>query len=103
MLRRFGTGRLSADTRSAKEEVNPMEGLSNMSDVMLCLAVGIMMALIMHWNVDITSVNDVKELKNAENMNNKQVEKVENNSGLQKKGVVYQDPKTHKYYIKVQK
>lgn len=38
-------------------DVNPMEGLSNLSDVMLCLAVGIMLALVMAWNVDIASTS----------------------------------------------
>lgn len=102
MLRRFGSGRLSTASRKSQEDVNPMDGVSNLVDAMLILAVGIMLALIMHWNVDVTSVQNVEELNNAENLNDKQIEEVENNSGLQEKGVVYQDPDTGKYYVKVE-
>ena len=35
------------------EDVNPMDFLSNLSDAMLVLAVGIMVALVLHWNVDL--------------------------------------------------
>ena len=41
--------------RFAEEDVNPMNYLSNLSDAMLVLAVGIMLALIVHWNVDIST------------------------------------------------
>ncbi|MDO4564186.1 MAG: DUF2149 domain-containing protein [Clostridia bacterium] len=37
------------------EEPNPMEGVANMADAMLVLAVGIMLALIINWEVDLTS------------------------------------------------
>lgn len=42
--------RLRADT---EPEVNPMEGVGNLADVMLVLAVGIMIALVAAWNVDL--------------------------------------------------
>jgi len=102
MIRRFGSGRLHASRGGVQEDVNPMAGLSNLADAMLVLAVGIMLALIMHWNVDVTSVQDVKELNNAENLNSDQVEEIENNKGLQEKGIVYQDSDTGKYYVKVE-
>ena len=35
--------------RFGGEDVNPMNYLSNLSDVMLILAVGIMLALVVHW------------------------------------------------------
>ena len=38
------------------EDVNPMEGVANLSDAMLVLAVGIMLSLIIAWKVDISSV-----------------------------------------------
>ena len=38
-----------------EEDVNPMNYCSNLSDAMLVLAVGIMLALVMAWNVDISS------------------------------------------------
>lgn len=38
------------------EDVNPMNYVSNLSDAMLILAVGIMVALVAAWNVDITAI-----------------------------------------------
>lgn len=37
------------------EDINPMEGVANLADVMLVLAVGMMLALVVAWNVDISS------------------------------------------------
>ncbi|MCD7982059.1 MAG: DUF2149 domain-containing protein [Clostridiales bacterium] len=37
----------------AEPEVNPMESVGNLVDVMLVLAVGIMIALVAAWNVDL--------------------------------------------------
>lgn len=41
------------------ESVDPMQFLSNLSDAMLVLAVGMMLALIVHWNVDISTSGGV--------------------------------------------
>ncbi|MBR2779738.1 MAG: DUF2149 domain-containing protein [Firmicutes bacterium] len=50
-MRRLSARRITGD---ADNTVNPMDGLGNLADAMLVLAVGIMLALIIHWNVDIT-------------------------------------------------
>ena len=42
--------------RRSEPEANPMDGLGNLADAMLVLAVGIMLALIVNWKVDITSI-----------------------------------------------
>jgi hypothetical protein len=44
-------GRLSL--REQEESVNPMDGVANLSDLMIVLAVGIMLALVMNWNMDV--------------------------------------------------
>ena len=41
--------------RFSEESVDPMNYVSNLSDAMLVLAVGMMLALIVHWNVDIST------------------------------------------------
>lgn len=46
---------------SAHEDVNPMNYMSNLSDAMLVLAVGIMMALVIAWDVDIINTNPEAE------------------------------------------
>lgn len=101
MIRRKSGGRLRRQFHN-EEDVNPMEGTSNLADAMLVLAVGIMLALIMNWNVDLTDVVDMEEL-DAESLSEEEVEVVEQDQALQEKGVVYQDPDTGKYYIKVEK
>ena len=47
---------------SVDDSGTPMDGVSNMSDAMLVLAVGIMLALVINWKIDIKEVyigNDV--------------------------------------------
>ena len=46
---------------SGVEYVNPMSYISNLSDVMLILAVGIMLALILHWNVEIETKKEAQK------------------------------------------
>lgn len=58
-MRRLSSRRMNMDADST---ANPMDGLGNLADAMLVLAVGIMLALIIHWNVDIT----VPEANSAE-------------------------------------
>lgn len=101
MIKRKNGGRLYR-RRFVEEDINPMDGTSNLADAMLVLAVGIMLALIMNWNVDLTTVMDVDEL-DANTMSEEDVQEVEQDKALLEKGTVYQDPDTGKYYIKVEK
>lgn len=55
MLRRSSFARKRAAS-TASEDVNPMNYVSNLSDAMLVLAVGMMLALVVAWNVDISGV-----------------------------------------------
>lgn len=100
MIRRKKGGRLQRQ-RHVEEDINPMDGTSNLADAMLVLAVGMMLALIMNWNVDLTTVIDVEEL-DANSLSEEEVQEVEQDQALMEKGVVYQDPATGKYYIKVE-
>ncbi|MBR2512274.1 MAG: DUF2149 domain-containing protein, partial [Firmicutes bacterium] len=50
MRRRFERARRSL---FSEEDANPMSGVSNLADVMLVLAVGIMLALIMNWHISV--------------------------------------------------
>lgn len=50
--------RRSAALFADEEDVNPMDYLSNLSDVMLVLAVGMMLALVVAWNVDLVGIGD---------------------------------------------
>lgn len=95
------------------DNVNPMDGVSNMSDAMLVLAVGIMLALVINWKVDLQVVgknfNTVKV--DEEKMEEISVDKSsavsdmsyeEIDSNYKKSGTVYTDVTTGKTYIVVE-
>ena len=105
--------------RFGGEDVNPMNYLSNLSDVMLILAVGIMLALVVHWNVDITASGDQSQGSTGENgsvlvdkdkaltMTDEELARLEEQGGvtggdsdsMEKRGEVYYDTETGTYYI----
>lgn len=86
---------------SNDDSYNPMNGVSNMADIMLVLACGLMMAVILFYKVDLkatVNVVDKKQVKKTENM------QMTDNDGHVKgkyksRGSVYEDPKTGKLYI----
>lgn len=89
------------------DDPNPMDGVSNMSDAMLVLAVGIMLALVINWKIDIG------QYSSREVINNKEMEEIDienpnvtNEVSLEdfdseyvETGKVYKDIKTGKTYI----
>lgn len=104
--------------RFGGEDVNPMNYLSNLSDVMLILAVGIMLALVVHWNVDITASGGQSQGNTGENgsvlvdkdhavtMTDEELARLQEQNGvtgggesLEKRGEVYYDAETGTYYI----
>lgn len=62
MRRRFGNNRLNMRTEQT-EDLNPMESVANLVDAMLVLACGLMLALIINWNVDVGSAGTTVELE----------------------------------------
>ena len=110
--------------RFAEEEVNPMNYLSNLSDAMLVLAVGIMLALIVHWNVDISTSGGTMsdsgqsyaadgeggksaiDRDSAVNFSQDELDNMQSqdkldssDTGMEKLGEVYYDAATGQYYI----
>ena len=90
--------------RRQEAEVNPMDGVANLADAMLVLAVGIMLALILNWNVDISAVRGDTSLETEEALSfteedMTQTESLEGQGELEKLGAVYYDPATGLYYI----
>jgi len=96
---------------SEAENVNPMEGVANLADVMLLLAVGIMMALVIHWNVDIGMTAYVGNGSQDADPGNTLVLDIDNfedigsaagqldSNEMEKLGTVYFDEETQSYYI----
>lgn len=97
---------------SDHEDVNPMNYMSNLSDAMLVLAVGIMLAVVVAWNVDISttapnaSVNmsEVEQLQDevlemdVTNQNSDNAVSVDD-FGLMEYGTVYMDEQGNLYVI----
>ena len=87
--------------RRTQEEVDPMSSMANMADVMLVFACGLMVALVMAWNVDLDLFREVEtdqELSKDEVTEITEQMNGEGN-GFVQMGTVYQDPVTGKYYL----
>ena len=86
----------------ALEDEDPTSGLSNLADCMLVLACGLMVSLVVAWNLDLQQMTEVKMSENRI-----EIEDVENIEGdLETGGTayidvgrVYQDPETGKYFV----
>lgn len=88
--------------RRVTEEVDAMSGLANLSDVMLVFACGLMAAVILNWNVDLSKTRveilqreQMQELDNAEELE----QDIQSSSSFEQKGTVYEDPETGKLYV----
>ena len=83
------------------EEVDPMSSMGNIGDIMLVFACGLMVALVVAWNVDLgkftqVEMDQTKEVDDVERMT--EMLYGEGNAFVEK-GTVYQDPTTGKYYL----
>ena len=105
MSRRREQSRRKRSRRRDGEDINPMDYISNLSDVMLILAVGIMLSLVIHWEVDL----DTKQETDTPSSVEREVkttftdDDLEDSTtvpeDLQKLGAVYYDAETGTYYI----
>ena len=90
-----------------EEEANAMAGVSNLADVMLVLAVGIMLALVINWKINVgnntaTEIDsgqmrevDQSELDSAA----ESADSFEDNQDLEERGKIYYDRKKGKWYM----
>lgn len=83
------------------ETPNPMDGIANLVDVMLVFCCGLMISIILYWQVDVganTSVLPPDSLREVFNV----VEAEQGSSiadAFDERGTVYQDPETKKLYV----
>ena len=98
---------------SDAEDINPMNYMGNLSDVMLVLAVGIMLALVVAWNVDIVgsspnmsgvSVDDVDVLSESVTTLDTSSQKTDDeltmdDYGLKEYGTIYTDADGNLYVL----
>ena len=103
MRRRYGTGRLrSARREYTREDINPLTSLVNLTDAMLVLAVGVMIAVVIGWNVDIRKVGSDTRIETIQSEDLETVdpgELQEGQSELEEVGTLLYDKATGTYYV----
>ena len=98
MLRGGRLGRRRSRLR--QEEANPMASVANLADVMLVFACGLMLALILHWNVDLKAIVEIMDEEQLVEIDDpERVEKEVGSQTYQEMGVVYSDPETGNMYV----
>lgn len=89
--------------KKVHQDENPLEMMANLMDVMLVFACGLMLALIVNWNVDLggQEVDYVSEQEITETQlnENKSESEIDENQDYKKMGTVYQDPETGRMYM----
>lgn len=108
MNRRFKRKKMFFD-----DSLSPMDGVTNMSDAMLVLAVGIMLALVINWKIDIKEAYNGQEKREEVDENrlqafdedlakeNKSISFEDIENKYVKSGTVYTDIYTGKTYVVV--
>jgi len=91
--------------RTLEEDVSPLEGAVNIVDAMLVFACGLMLALVIRWNVDLAqfgesiNVTQGKEVTDDADIRSDLVETEGEGQLYQKMGTVYKDPDTGKLFM----
>ena len=85
------------------EDFSPMEGVGNMADAMLVFACGLLLALILSWNVNVSENGEITNSSAAtyevDGMDGTVTQEIDANTNLEEMGTVYYDPETGKYYV----
>ncbi len=87
--------------RKFEEDFDPMSSMGNLADVMLVFACGLLLSLIINWNVDVEQVAQQQPATKyeVEGVESGETKTIEGESQLQEMGTVYMDPETGKYYV----
>lgn len=90
------------ETSFGGEEVDPMASVANLVDAMLVFACGLMMALVVYWNIDLSGVQDVsveQDMTEVTDIEQMTEDMQSGGSGYNELGMVYQDPATGQMYM----
>ena len=95
------SGGLRGGRLRSKDEADPMASVANIADIMLVFACGLMMALVTVWNIDFTPLSELqdKQLEAIDTPEDMPKDMADAGNAYVEKGMVYQDPKTGKYYM----
>ena len=100
MALRNKTGRLR--TKKKTEDFSPMEGLGNMADAMLVFACGLIRALIISWNVNVSEQGEIQNMDNryeVDGYEDNATVDIGTGETMEEIGTVYRDPATGRYYV----
>ena len=88
-------------THRKQDDFNPMDGMANLADVTLVFACGLILALIINWNVDVSSIKTQQPnvTYEVEGVESDSTQTIDGESELEEMGTVYRDPETGKYYV----
>ena len=90
--------RLSRRYEEEDENSNPLESLTNLFDVMLVFACGLMVALVISLNVDVSRLKEAV-IEYKDNSGGKATVEESEGLSMEELGTIYRDPKTGKTYI----
>lgn len=95
------SGGLRGGHLRSKDDADPMASVANIADIMLVFACGLMMALVTVWNIDFTPLSELqdKQLEAIDTPEDMPEDMTDAGNAYVEKGMVYQDPKTGKYYM----
>lgn len=100
------TGSISGKNRSRRLNngvINPLDGVANLADIMLVFACGLMLALLVRWNLNFRDIQPT--VIPEENMIEMDIEDLEavsdsiTSKEYEEKGKVYVDPETGEMYL----
>ncbi|MDR3295570.1 MAG: DUF2149 domain-containing protein [Clostridiales Family XIII bacterium] len=86
------------------DDINPMDGAVNIVDAMLVFACGLMLSLVIYWNVDLeenrlASVEQGGDVTEVESVQDAVTEDADGDTRYERMGSVYRDPDTGKLYM----
>ncbi len=87
------------------DDANPLEGAINIVDAMLVFACGLMLALVIRWDVDLSQVDKQlhlstgQEISSSTEIRDDLVENENQGDPYEKLGTAYKDPLTGKVFI----
>ncbi len=103
--RDFAKSSFEDSTFAEQEDADPRVGLVNLADVMLVFACGLMVALVVNWNIKLPQFSEIQEAQDLSEVNQDDIDSMAQNmlngsgTGYQQKGIVYEDPTTKKLYM----
>lgn len=94
-------GRILAKRAGYREEISPMESMVNLVDVMLVFICGLLISIIIYWNINMDNlvvILDQEELVQIENPEEltEQIKGISSNDDV---GAAVMDPKTGNIYV----